>query len=265
MEDYQWEDLDDKAHQLWTPSKTIFLRQCNTHPPDNDEMQRYLCNALHHMAAPSLDQHVPAFQPLNTESTDIYQNDEYVLCTLLMSSTNWMINTYEHRPLIASLQWAPIPLGRLDIKTAVILTLSFLAPLRGHPHRTNDVKRYLARCKNGSVRFCTRIPIIAIYPNATLDRTFWSVLMHHWTYPLMQQSLLMVTQSGSLNMSMQTFSITGFVAIGHTSIAPCPWGMLIQLHTIPGLNWDWYPVSQRWWTKHNLICTLRNYQLWRLP
>jgi hypothetical protein len=51
----------------------------------------------------------------------------------------------------------------------------------------------------------------------------------------MQQSLLMVTQSGSLNMAMQTFSITGFVAIGDTSITPCPRGMLIQL-TIPGLN-----------------------------
>jgi hypothetical protein len=40
-----------------------------------------------------------------------------------------------------------------------------------------------------------------------LDRPLWSALMYQWTYHLMQQSLLTVTQSCSLNMSMQTFSI----------------------------------------------------------
>jgi hypothetical protein len=35
--------------------------------------------------------------------------------------------------------------------------------------------------------------------------------MHQWTCHLMQRSLLMVTQFCSLNMPMQTFSITGSI------------------------------------------------------
>jgi hypothetical protein len=65
-QDYQWEDLeDDKAHRLWksimTPNKAIFLGHSNMHHPENDEMQQYLCNALHHTTAPApwFEQRIP--------------------------------------------------------------------------------------------------------------------------------------------------------------------------------------------------------------
>jgi hypothetical protein len=102
---------------------------------------------------------VPAPQLL-TCSTDVYpDHDDHVRFVALMSCINWMINMYEHRSLIASMQWA-ISLGRLDIKTAVILTLSFRrsTSLKRHPHRTNNVNRYKAGRKYKSVSSCTTIP-----------------------------------------------------------------------------------------------------------
>jgi hypothetical protein len=83
--------------------------------------------------------------------------------------------------------------------------------------------------------------ITAIYPNATLDRTLWSALMHHWTFHLMQQSLLMVTKFCSLlNMSLQTFSITGSMADWRQH--PCPQGMLTD--STPNHPWtEWRRVS----------------------
>jgi hypothetical protein len=52
----------------------------------------------------------PSSTPYSTDSTDVYQDDDYVPCALLLSGINWMINTNENRSLAASWQWT-IPLG----------------------------------------------------------------------------------------------------------------------------------------------------------
>ncbi len=57
--------------------------------------------------------------------------------------------------IIGSLQWA-ISIGRLDISVAVMTLSSFREFLRkGHMDRAKRVIGYLARFKDGSIRFRT--------------------------------------------------------------------------------------------------------------
>ena len=71
--------------------------------------------------------------------------------------------------IIESLQWA-ISIGRLDISVAVMTLLSFRAfPRKGHMDRAKRVIGYLARFKDGSIRFRTQEPDYSELPRQDLD------------------------------------------------------------------------------------------------
>ncbi len=74
--------------------------------------------------------------------------------------------TQQYQSIIGSLQWA-ISLGCFDIATAVMTMSSFrAAPWHGHLDRLKRIIGYLAKMKNGAIRFGTHKPdYFVLQPN----------------------------------------------------------------------------------------------------